>query len=829
MQTEEFGTTEKLPSLQSIKDSDTSQEASHSSGENAENSESALHYIRRSLFGSSADSAKTVKKKKRPSSLQDVLGYKLMYEDGICDLGDGRYSITIGYDDITYQSADKDTQKSIFMKYCELLEYFGSDVSIQITVNNRVINEDTLKHTTFIPVVGDNYDNLRNERNSIISQQSANSDCNVVSDKYITITIFAENYEQAHRVLLRVVNDTQQNFKNLDCHSEQLSGLARLTSVHSFFNPEEPFTFKYINLLYSGLTTKDYVIPESLDIRKSKYFTFNDKYACTLYIKDYPTTLNDRFIKDITNINCQMSVNLHLNSLDKEEALTIVDSQTSKMETRKQDIYYKAAKRNSMPIIPRELQLRIDEADSLRKAIDGAGMKMFKATIIITVVADSQVQLKDYIERVKGVGRQHGCNIVVATALQKEGLNSSLLLGNNQLKDYVTRTLTSASAGIFIPFTSQELFFPGGHYYGINRESHNAICFDRRTFLNPNGVIAATSGAGKSFRSKREAIDIILSSNDQVIFIDPEREYGTLTELFNGQIIKLGLSSSNHINPFEINENYSGEETGNPVSFKADFVTSMIQQIVGGKQGLSHMTLSIIDRCINSVYEPFFLTNPKKRVPPTFVDFWNTLKEQPEQEAKDLAVALERFVTGNMNVFSHQGNVNLDNRIVCLDTRDLGVQLKSLGMMIAIDFIWNRITENREKGITTWIYVDEFYLYFQDERVASYFTELWKRARKWGAIMTGITQNVEEMLVTEAGRAILATSEITILLNNSATNLQELAHLYGLSDLQLKYITNSAQGQGLIRAGKSIIPFEDNVPKDTDIYRAITTKPGEAV
>lgn len=827
MPTDEYGITEKLPEVSNVKDSGTSQEACHSSEENAKNSESTLQYIKRSVFGNPSDLRQPVKKKKASASLQNVLGYELMYEDGICDLGDGRYSITIGFDDITYQSASKKVQEHLFIKYCEMLEYFSSDVSIQITINNRIISEDTLKHTAFIPVPGNDYDYLVNERNSIIAQQSVNSDCNVVSDKYITITIKADSYEQAHRVLLRLVNDTQQNLKSFDCTSEQLSGLARLTTIHSFFNSDEVFNFKYINLLYSSLTTKDYVIPESLDFKKSKSFSFNDKCACVLYVKDYPTSINDRFIKDITSINCQMSVNLHLNSLDKEDALTIVDSQTSKMETRKQDIYQKAAKRREMPIIPRELQLRIDEADSLRKAIDGAGMKMFKATIIVTVVADSPTQLKDCCERVKGIARQHGCNIVIATALQKEGLNSSLLLGNNQLSSYVTRTLTSASAGIFIPFTSQELFHSGGQYYGINRESHNAICFDRRTFQNPNAVILATSGAGKSFRSKREAIDIILSSNDQVIFIDPEREYGNLTDLFNGQTIRLGLSSENHINPFEINENYAGDEKENPVAFKSDFVTSMIQQIVGSRQGLSDIALSIVDRCVNLIYQPFFTTNPKKRKAPTFVDLWNTLKAQPEQEAKDLAVALERFVTGNMNVFAHEGNVDLNNRIVCLDTRDLGKQLKSLGMMIAIDFIWNRITENREKGITTWIYVDEFHLYFQDERVANFFAELWKRARKWNAIMTGITQNVEEMLVTDAGRAILSTSEIAILLNNSTTNLQELARLYELSDMQLKYITNSAQGQGLIRAGKIRIPFDDKVPKDTNIYKAITTKPGE--
>lgn len=834
MSNQEIGTTEKLTEDVNVNHTATEQIPQSNSELKEKKSESILQLIKRSMFYSKKEAEKdspqaqsdTVKKKKVASSLQNALSYELMYENGICDLGDGRYSITIGFDDINYQSASKDDQLKLFQKYCEVLEYYSTDTELQISVINRYISEEAFSKAMLIKPRGDKFDKLSKERNAILIQQSIHSDNNIISDKYITITIKSDCYKNAQRDLTRLLTDTQQNFKELGCSSNQLSGIARLTKVHEFFNPLIPFQFKYANLLHSNLTTKDYVVPESLSF-ESKKFSFNDMYGCVLYIKDFPTSISDQFIKELSDVNCQMSINLHLNSVDKSKALDLVDSQLSKMETRKMEYYRRANKYKDVVMIPRELQYSIDEAEDLRNAINNAGMKMFKSTIIITVVAKTEDKLREYTERLKGIGRQYGCDLAVATYLQKEGLNSSLLFGNNLLKDSISRTLTSASAGMFIPFTTQELFVPGGIYYGINRESNNILCFNRKLLKNPNGVVLATPGAGKSFLCKREAFDVFLSTNDHIIFLDPEREYSSLTSMLGGQNVFLSLAADSHINPFEINENYAGDDKDNPVAFKSDFITSMIQQIAGGKQGLSQMTLSIIDRCVNLIYEPYFRMNPSKAIMPTFETFWNKLKEQPEQEAKDLAVALERYVLGNLNMFSHQGNVNLNNRVVCLDIRDLGKQLRPLGMLIALDFIWNKITENREKGVRTWLYFDEFYLFFSDEHSANFFFELWKRARKWGAIPTGITQNVEDLLLSDTARRILSNTEFAVLLNNSASDRQELAHLFNLSKQQERYITNTSEGQGLIVAGKSIVPFEDKFPKDTSIYKVLTTKPDE--
>ena len=765
-------------------------------------------------------------RKKAVPSIQNAIGYELMYENGICDLGNGRYSMTVGFDDINYQSAGKDDQVGIFQKYCELLEYYSPAVDIQVSIVNRYITEEAFKKSMLIPLINDDYDVLRKERNIVLAEQSVNSQNNIVSDKYITFTLSADNYEEAKRELTRILTDTKQNLKNIGCRSEALTGIERLSKIYDFFFPFEVFKFDYENLLYSNLTTKDYIVPDSLSFG-SKQFEFNDTYGCTLFIKEFPNTITDRFIKDLSDINCQLTINLHFNSVPKTVALDLCDSKLSQMETRVLENNRKAKKYNDVPMIPRELQYSIDEAEGLRESINNLGMKMFKSTLVITVLASSPEQLKDNIERVKGVGRQHGCDITVATLLQKEGLNSSLLFGNNQLKENISRTMTSASAGIFIPFTTQELFQPGGIYYGINRDSHNVLSFNRKTLKNPNGVVLATPGSGKSFLCKREALDIFLSTNDHIIFLDPEREYGALTKMLGGQNVYLSLSSKNYINPFDINDNYADND--NPVSLKADFIISMVQLIAGGKQGLNQMALSIIDRCVNIVYMRYYSAknkSPQSKMP-TFPDFWNVLKEQPEQEAQDLAVALERYVTGNLNLFSHQSTVNLNNRIICFDVRDLGKQLRQLGMMIALDFIWNTITKNRENNIRTWLYFDEFYLFFSDDYSSQFFFELWKRARKWGAIPTGITQNVEDLLLSDTARRILSNTEFAILLNNSASDRQELANIFGLSERQLSYINNSSEGQGLIVAGKSIVPFEDKFPSDTNIYKVLTTKPDE--
>lgn len=830
----ENGMTEKLTDLNmNISNLGIQQTQKNNSKQKEQKSETTFQLLKRSLFYSKKKETNGVenndntkaKKKKISKSIQNAIGYELLYEDGICYLGNNEYSVSISFDDINYQSANKEEQLDIFQKYCEVLEYFSPDVKLQVSILNRFVNEEAFKKSMLLNMNNDEFDYLRKERNHILLQQSVKGNNNIVSDKYLTITIKADSYKQASREFKRLIAETQQNFKNVGCKSVELNGLSRLSALYDFFNPFNSFNFSYSNLLYSNLNTKDFVAPEELTFNKSD-ITFNGMYSTSLYIKEFPTSITDKFMKDLSDINCHMAINLHINSLDKATALDICDSQLSKMETRVLELQRKAKKYDDVPLIPRELQYSIDEAEELREAINNTGMKMFKTTITISVTAQSKEELKDCVERIKGVARQHGCEIAVATFLQKEGLNANLLIGNNQLADNIVRTLTSASVGMFVPFTTQELFQPNGIYYGLNRESRNVLSFNRKTLKNPNGVVLGTPGSGKSFTCKREIIDVFLSTNDSIIILDPEREYSPLVKMLNGQNVFLDNEHNNFINPFDINENYA--DKGNPISLKTDFVISMIQMISGGKNGLSQITLSIIDRCVSNIYIEYF-KKVKSSNMPTFTDFHKELLKQPEEEAHHLAIALERYVSGGLNLFSHYSNVNLQNRLICFDVRDLGKQMKQLGMLICLDFVWNKITENREKGIRTWLYFDEFYLFFNDEYSSTFFFELWKRARKWGAIPTGITQNVEDLLLSDTARRILSNTEFAIMLNNATADRQELARLFNLSNRQLSYITNSSAGQGLIVAGKNTVPFEDKFPTDTNIYKVLTTKPEEAV
>lgn len=789
-------------------------------------SESTLQLLKRSIFYSkkneqnySNHTQKDSNRKKGFSSVQDDIGYNLMYENGICDIGNGNYSISFSFDDINYQALHKDEQLNMFQKYCELLEYYPAGMAVQVSIVNAHINKDKFRNTMLIKQKKDGFDKLRSERNNILMQQAVNGNNSIINNKYLTISVPAVSYEKAQSEFSRISSDTRQNFKQLGCGASELSGIERCEVLYSHFNPTENFNFEYRNLIYSGLTTKDYICPSSIKYEKNK-IEFNESYSSVLYIKEYPNSITDQFIKEISDIECQMSINLHLKSTDKGTALDIVDTQLSMMETRVLEIQRKASKYGDVPLIPRELQYSIEEAEELRDDVNSNGMKMFIATVIISVSAESKEKLLEHIERIKGVGRQHSCEITEVSYLQKEGLNSSLVLGNNQLEHHIKRTLTSASAGMMIPFTTQELFQSNGIYYGLNQISNNIISFNRKTLKNSNGVILGTPGGGKSFFAKREVVDVFLSTDDSIIILDPEREYGALVNTLHGQNIYVNMSSDNYINPFDINENYADKD--NPLTLKSDFITSMIQHIAGGRSGLSEMTLSIIDRCVNYTYADYFSKENRKM--PTFPDFWESLKNQPEPEAKDLAVALERYVSGNLNLFAHHSNVNLNNRLICFDTRDLGKQLRSLGMLICLDFIWNKITENREKGVRTWLYFDEFYLFFEDEYSGQFFFELWKRARKWGAIPTGITQNVEDLLLSDTARRILSNTEFAVLLNQSSSDRNEISRIFNLSPQQENYITNSNEGEGLIVSGKTTIPFKDKFPKDTALYRVLTTK-----
>jgi len=571
------------------------------------------------------------------------------------------------------------------------------------------------------------------------------------------------------------------------------------------------------------------------------------KYASVSFLQILAPELSDRILKDFLEIESNVVVNLHVQSIDQVSAIktikrTITDLDKSKIEEQK-----KAVRAGyDMDIIPSDLALYGEEAKKLLKDLQSRNQRMFLVTFLILNTADSKRQLDNNIFQTNSIAQKYNCNITALDYQQEEGMVSSLPLGLNQIE--IQRGLTSSGVAIFVPFTTQELFQTGKEavYYGVNALSNNLIMVDRKKLKNPNGLILGTPGSGKSFSAKREISNAFLVTQDDIIICDPEGEYAPLVERLGGQVIKISPTSPHHINPMDLNLNYSDDD--NPLSLKSDFILSLCELIVGGKEGLAPVEKTIIDRCVRLVYQKY-IQNPKPENMPILGDLYDMLRQQSEKEAQYIATALEIYVSGSLSVFNHRTNVNIHNRIVCYDIRELGKQLKKIGMHIVQDQVWNRVTENRFNKIrvthdgegnplpddivdamaqkATRYYMDEFHLLLKEEQTAAYSVEIWKRFRKWGGIPTGITQNVKDLLSSREVENIFENSDFIYMLNQASGDRQILAKQLGISPHQLSYVTHSGEGEGLLFYGNTIIPFVDNFPRDTELYRIMTTKPQE--
>ena len=765
-------------------------------------------------------------KKKRSKSTQSQLNYQRLLEDGICEIEKGLYSKTIKFSDINYQIAKREEQVNIFSKYCEFLNYFSSDIGVQINIVNKHIDSDEFKKNMLIKIKdGNALNEYKKEYNNMLSEKALEGNNSIMREKFLTFTAKANDYEGAIPILNRIENDILNNFKNLGVEASPLSGIERLREINEYTRPNENLDFNYDYLLSSNLTSKDIIASDSFDFRNKDYFMVNDTFNEVLFLKDLPPDLSDKLLSDLSDIPCDMTITLHINSVEQEKALDLVKSKISFMEQQKIDEQKKALKSGyDVDMIPHELKYSLNEAEQLLDDLQNKNQRMFKVTILIHTKAETLDDLKENVYQISSTARKNNCKVGKLDFLQREAFNSILPIGKNKID--IKRTLTTSSAAIFVPFTTQELFQSGGMYYGLNALSRNLIFFDRKTLKNPNGFILGTPGSGKSFAAKREMVNVLLNTDDEVLIIDPEREYSKLVESFKGEVIHISAGSQNHINPFDITEDYSDED--DPLLLKSEFILSLCELLAGGREGLNTAEKTIIDRSAKITYNKYF-ADMKNNPVPTLNDFYNVLIEQPEKEAKNIALALELYIKGSLSTFANQTNINLQNRLVCFDIKDLGKQLKTMGMLIVLDQIWNRITKNRKLGKRTWIYIDEVYLLFQNEYSANYLFELYKRARKWGAIPTSITQNVEDLLVSDLARRMLSNTDFILMLNQATSDRNELANLLSISNEQLSYVTNSQAGQGLIFSGNAIIPFIDKFPKDTKLYQMMTTKPEEAL
>lgn len=753
-----------------------------------------------------------------------------MFEDGICEIEEGLYSKSIKFSDINYQTARREDQMDIFTRYCEALNYCDPSIHAQINIINRKIDKQTFKENMFLGMADDALNDYRKEMNTMLAGKALEGQNSMIREKYLTFSTNAPSYEAAIQSLARLETDLTSHFKALGCDVKTLSGKERLELIHEVFRPEERFTFEYDYLVESSLTTKSFIAPTSFDFnisRKGDLYAFDDHVGQVLYLKELPADLSDVIISALSDLPIDMNIAIHLTNVDQGKALEYVRRQISFMEmeaTGKQDAAMQKG-RNANIAIPMETRRSHEAAIKLLDDLENKNQRMFKVTLLIYTYAKDLETLADNTFQIISTARQKNVKIDKLDLLQREGMNSILPLGKKHVD--IERTLTTVSTAIFVPFTTMELYQNGGMYYGLNALSHNLIFFDRKSLPVANGVILGTPGSGKSFAGKREMSNVLLNDpNSEVIIIDPEREYTALAQGFDGEVVHISAGSKNYINPFDITMDYSDDD--DPLLLKNEFILSLCELIAGGKQGLSHGQRTVADRACRITFEPYF-ADPVKHLPPNFKSFYEILKSFPEPEAKSLALSLELYIEGSLSVFSHHTNVDTKKRLVVYDVRDLGKQLRTFGMLIVLDQIWNKITQNRLLGKRTYIYIDEFQLLLQNEYSANYFFELWSRARKWGAIPTGITQNVETLLLSDLARRMLSNSQFIMLLNQATSDRLELAGLLNISSKQLSYVTNSEPGHGLLIAGKSIVPFIDNFPQDTKLYKMMTTKIEEVV
>ena len=765
-----------------------------------------------------------LKGKAKRISVQDSIAYKEMGKDGICRVADHVYSKTIRFYDINYQLAQNDDKSAIFENWCDFLNYFDSSIHFQLSFINQKSSMKEYEKVIQIEPQNDAFDDVRMEYAQMLHNQLAKGNNGLLKSKYITFAIEADNLAMARPKLERIETDILNNFKVLGVTAYPLNGVERLKVLYETLNPETetPFTFTYDQVLKTGLGTKDFIAPTSFLFKSGKDFMMGDTYGAVSYLQILAPELTDKMLAEFLDVDKNLIVTMHVQSLDQLKAIKLIKSKVTDINRMKIEEQKKAVRSGyDMEIIPSDLATYGGDAKKLLDDLQSRNERMFLVTVLFLNTAKTRQELDNAAFQVAGIAQKYNCALRRLDYMQEDGLMSSLPLGFNHIP--IRRALTTTAAAIFVPFTTQELFMGGESlYYGLNALSNNIIMVDRKKLKNPNGLILGTPGSGKSFAAKREITNAFFVTKDDIIIGDPEGEYFPLVHALGGQVIHISATSHDYINPMDINMDYSDDD--NPLGVKSDFILSLCELIMGSRNGIEAEEKSVIDRCLPLVYQKYF-ENPVPENMPVLGDLYACLRSQKEPQAQRIATALEIYVNGSLKVFNHQTNVKLDNRIVCYDIKELGKQLKKLGMLIIQDQVWNRVTINRSEHRATRYYIDEFHLLLKEEQTAAYSVEIWKRFRKWGGIPTGITQNIKDLLASREIENIMENSDFILMLNQAAGDRQVLAKQLNISPYQLSYVTNSGAGEGLLFYGNTIIPFKDHFDKTLKLYAIMSTRP----
>lgn len=753
-----------------------------------------------------------------PKNVQQVIPIKRIWNDGIFLVGKNKYSLTYKFTDINYAVASREDKESMFLDYSELLNSFDSGATTKITIALRRINKKNFENDILLEFKQDGLDIYRQEYNQMLLDKAIDSN-RMFREIYLTISVFKKNHDEAKSYFRRISSDIISHLAKLGSKCVSLNATERLRILHDFYRigEESNYNLDIKSLIRKGHSFKDYICPDGFSF-KNDYFEMGNKFGRVLFLKDYASYIKDSMVAELTDMNQNMMLSIDIIPIPTDEAVKEVENRLLGVETnitnwqRKQN-----ANNNFSAVVPYDMEQQRKESKEFLDDLTTRDQRMMFANLTLVITADSKEQLDADTESVLITARKHLCQIVPLKYQQMDGLNTVLPIGVRNVE--TLRTLTTESLAVLNPFRVQEIMDKGGIYYGENAISHNLIMVNKEKLLNQSAFLLGVPGSGKSFSAKELITFLSLSTNDDILICDPEGEYSALVNSMGGEVIEISASSRDHINAMDMFEGYG--DSANPVSDKSEFILSLFEQL--DKKGLGPKQKSIIDRCTALVYEDY----NKTKIMPTLIDLRKKLLDQPEKEASELALSLELFTNGSLNVFAHETNVNTRSRIISYDIYKLGKQLKTMGLLVITDAMINRVSENYKKGKRTHIFIDEIHVMFANEYSAAFFNSAWRQFRKRNAYPTAITQNVEYLLSSVDASTMLSNSEFIVMLNQASSDRQELARLLNISDEQMSYITNSDAGCGLIKYGSSLVPFVNRFPKDTKLYKLMTTKPTE--
>ena len=779
------------------------------------------------LFPKKNKDGKKLPKPAVPHTAQESIPMQRMFEDGTCRVRPGYYTRTIAYQDINYQLAQQEDKTAIFEEWCSFLNFFDSSIHFELSFVNTATDSEDFEKSIRIPYQQDGFDDVRAEYSQMLRQQLSKGNNGLTKAKFLTYGIEGESMAQIKPRLEHIQNDLLNNFHRLGVQAKPLDGKERLRLMHGMLNMDgsSKFHFDWKDLVPSGLSVKDAITPTALAFKNSRTFQMGGIFGAVSFLNITASDLSDQLLKDFLDMDSSQIVTMHIQSVDQNKAIKTIKHTITELDRSKIEEQKKAVRAGyDMDVLPSDLATYGRDAKALLKELQSQNERMFLVTFLVLNIGKTEQELETNVFQAVSIAQKHNCELCRLDFQQEQGLMSSLPLADFQIE--IQRGLTTSSTAIFVPFTTQELFDGDKEslYYGLNALSNNLIMVDRKKLKNPNGLILGTPGSGKSFSTKREITNAFLVTDDDIIICDPECEYAPLVEHLHGQVIHISPASTQYINPMDINSNYSEED--NPLALKADFVLSLCELVVGGKEGLQPVEKTVIDRCVHTIYLKYF-EHPIPENMPLLEDLYTALLTQEEPEARHVAAALEIYVKGSLNIFNHRTNVDIHNRIVCFDIKQLGKQLKKLGMLIVQDAVWGRVTANRDVGKSTRYYIDEFHLLLKEEQTAAYSVEIWKRFRKWGGIPTGLTQNCKDLLSSPEVSNIFENSDFVYMLNQANGDRQILAKQLNISPHQLSYVTHSGSGEGLLFYGNTILPFVDHFPHDLELYKIMTTKLSE--